>query len=411
MKFPSYVVNDLGGLSNYLLAEPDESELDARGCLSKETCKKIDSMILSDLQNRLQGYQMPTKPGRGTDPNNRWRTVSSMQKSIRFGKAEEAVFAASAAFDMDKSYLLRRLGVTAVEDVGAGSPYAMLATLAVGSSHAWRTVVDERRLMCFLADMQANAPKDRALCNFLIIVDFDNDLADDKAFMATKPNLTLKSIIENEAESIERRMCAAWIMSGTKRYAGETMPPDNDRSASHMFEYMVERGLSRMSLYLAAKTASRLGEAMWISFLFWDEWLRKTKSMMIISDGNMPEMPKVGKLLGAAYDMHTREGRVAIGKFKKEYGKELQPFFIAVSSTKQIDRLLHLGVFCCEGGRLASRVTFRNSEELQKQTLITEIGSTGLPVSLHAAFMEKLTSMLPQLNICREQVLWSKAMH
>jgi hypothetical protein len=124
----------------------------------------------------------------------------------------------------------------------------------------------------------------------------------------------------------------------------------------------------------------------------------------------MPEMPKVGKLLGAAYDMHTREGRTAIGKFKKEHFLELKPFFDQIAP-KQIDRLLHLGVFCCEGGRLASRVTFRKSETLQKQTLITEIGSTGLPVASHKAFMAKLTEMLPQLNACREKVLWAKAMH
>lgn len=284
----------------------------------------------------------------------------------------------------------------------------MLATLAVGSSHSWRTVVDERRLMCFLADMQANAPKDRSLCNFLIIVDFDHSL--DKQVMAKMPNLTLTSIIEDVTNPIERRMCAAWIMVSTKRYQGETMPPDNDRSASHLFSYMVEKGLSRMALYLAAKTASRIGEAMWISFLFWDEWLRKTsKGMMIVSE-QMPEMPKVGKLLGAAYDMHTREGRIAIGKFKKEHGQELKPFFDIVGP-KQIDRLLHLGVFCCEGGLLASRITFRGSEALQKQTLITEIGSTGLPVQEHKAFMSKLTEMLPKLNACREKVLWAKALH
>lgn len=407
MKFPSYVVNDLGGLANYLLKPPSDEELDARGCLSKEACKKIDTMILDDLQGRLQGYQMPKKPGRGTDPNNRWRTVSSMQKSIRFGMADEAVFAASAAYDMDKAYLLRRLGVTAVEDVGAGSPYAMLATLAVGSSHAWRTVVDERRLMCYLADMQAKSAKDRSLCNFLIIVDFDHSI--DKQMMAKMSNLTLQGIIEDVTNPIERRMCAAWIMAGTKRYQGETMPQDNDRSAAHLFEYMVQRGLSRMSLYLAAKTASRIGEAMWISFLFWDEWVRKTKEITILEQ-TLPVMPKVGKLLGAAYDMHTREGRMAIGKFKKEHGDELMPWFSQIAP-KQIDRLLHLGVFCCEGGLLASRVRFRKSEDLQKQTLITEIGSTGLPPAQHPGFMSKLTEMLPKLNACREKVLWAKALN
>lgn len=407
MKYPEYVQNDLGELAEYLLARPEKDELDGKGCLSKETCKQIDRMILEDLQDRVQGYQLPLKPPRGTDPNNRWRTVSSMQKAIRFGNVDAAMFAASAAYDMDKAYLLRRLGVTAVEDVGAGSPYGMLAVLAVGSSHTWRQVMDERRLMCFLATMLAKANKDRSLCNLLCAVDFDRGL--DKQSLAKLSNERLISFIEDTSDPMELRMCAAWLMAGTKRYGGETMPQDNDRQATHMFSYMVEQGLSRMSLYLAAKTASRIGESMWVSFLFFDKWLRRTKEMKTI-ETVLPDTPLVGKLLGAGYDMHTREGRTAISKFKKENPELLKPFFDAVPANMR-DTLLQFGVFIAEGGELRSRVAFTNSERLMARARKVELNYPGLPDELHDPFIQTLKDNVSKLNECRAKVLYAKSMN
>jgi hypothetical protein len=110
---------NLGNLASYLLEPPAPEELDVNGCFSRESCKKVDSMLLNDLSAKLKGFYMPEKPPRGTDPNNRRRTVSCMQKAIRFGDVEMAKFAASCAYDMNKWYLMRRLGVCAIEDVGS----------------------------------------------------------------------------------------------------------------------------------------------------------------------------------------------------------------------------------------------------------------------------------------------------
>ena len=395
---------NLGDLAEYLLQTPQPDELDENGCFSRPSCKKIDQMILNDLSARIKGFYMPKVPARGTDPNNRWRTVSCMQKAIRFGDAEMAKFAASAAYDMNKWYLLRRLGICAIEDVGVGNLYGLLAVLAASGSKEWRETVDERRLGCFLAEMLASGAKDRSACELLVIVDFDKSLPKEEWGKLTSPELA--AIVEDQARPISERACATWLMAGTKKFWGESMPKENDRPATPLFQLMVKRGMSRAMLYAAAKIASRLTEGMFVSLLLIDEWLQKTKRMTTKAF-DLPAMPKVGKLLGAAYDMHTREGRVAIGKFKKENQELLAPFLdLCPPETKDLQ--MWFGLFLAEGGMLNRRVVYENQELLWKQVHEVELAYPGLPAKLHEPFLQMLRANLGKLNECREKVLWAK---
>ena len=314
-----------------------------------------------------------------------------------------AKFAASAAYDMDRKYLMRRLGIIAIEDVGAGTLYGLLAVLAVSGSSAWREAADERRLFCFLAEMLANAPKDRTACELCVVADFDKTVPKDE--WGKWQNQQLEEIAANKANPVVDRMIATWMMAGTKKFFGTTMPKENDRPARYLFAMMAKSGMCRATLYAAAKIASRLSEGMFVSLYFMDEWLRKTKRMSI-KVADMPPTPKVGKLLGAAYDMHTREGRTAIGKFRKENWSELKPFLEhCPNDTRELQ--LWFGVFLAEGGVLSRRVVYHNTAELYELTERLELAFPGLPEPLHVPFMQYLRANIDKLNECRTKVLWA----
>ena len=163
--------------------------------------------------------------------------------------------------------------------------------------------------------------------------------------------------------------------------------------------------MCRAMLYAAAKVASRLNEGMFVSLLFMDEWLRRTQQITI-SETAMPEMPKVGKLLGAAYDMHTREGRTAIGKFRKENMKGLAPFLKHAKPGME-DLMLWFGIFVAEGGLLSRKVVYHNAERLRALSKKTELSYPGLPEALHEEYFAFLQSHLTELNECRRKVLWA----
>mgnify|MGYP005845938197 CR=1 FL=1 len=394
-------------MAGYLLAPPETSELDTRGCLSKETCKSIDHMLLDDLGKRIRRFYVPSGFPTGTDPNNKWRVVSCLQKAIRHGNTEMAQMSASVLYDLDQSYLFRRLAVIAVEDVGAGSVYSMLSSLAVAGNSAWRKSVDGRRLGVWMAKQQARAPKDRTLCDMLVVVDYEPDLP--KAEWAQLPTGDLLAHVDDVGLDFEYRMMAAWLAAGSAKYRGMSMPEDNYRDAGLLFRHMVERGHSRMALYLAAKIAGRLNEAMWVSTLFFDDWLRQTAGAGFDISSlklKLPPTPKVGQLLGAAYDMYTREGKIAIGKFRKENADVLDPFLKSVP-TNMSSTLLSYGIFQVEGGAQGNRAVFANSEPLESRAKVVEMAYTGIDPGLLPEFRQVLLDNIDALNECRAKVLYA----
>ncbi|WP_192936364.1 hypothetical protein [Sinorhizobium fredii] len=361
-------------------------------------------MILGEVAKRLKGRYYQEEQEHGTDPNNRWRTVSCLQKAVRFGDVAMARFCASVAFDMDPKYVLRRLGIVAVEDVAAGDPFAVLAVLAVIGSSGFRKSCDERRLIIFLAEMLAEAHGDRNMTDLLNAADFD--ATSPKQEWAMLPSAKLGEIAVNKDVELVQRSVAIWLMAGTKKYWGHTMPTGNDRPATPVFRLMVEQGLPRAFLYGAAKTASRLNEAFWVSFYLMNEQLLATETVEVIAD-KVPEVPRIGKLLGAAYDMHTREGKEALRRFGGSC-KAIKQFRDSTFSWQAYMTALHEAVFYVEGGVLKTRVAYAGSEEMRDLSWRNIMSRTGLPEPEHQPFFQAVAENLDYLNKLRAEVLWEK---
>jgi hypothetical protein len=386
-------------LADFLLAAPEPSEIED-GMFSKEAVNAVEHLFLKTAEQRIKGFYMPAEVGHGTDPNNKWRTISSLQKSIRFGLIDDARFAVSAAFDMDKSHTLKRLGVIAVEDCMMGNPlYVGIILAALGHAH-WRKTLDERRFMIWMAGELAAGDKDRTAVNLLVTADREELVPKDE--WATAPDMQLIAAAMNDEFTHPQRMCACWLLAGTKRYQGHTFPEWNDRKPIGLFQMMVEQGASRFLLYVAAKTASRLGEAMFATMPMIHDMLSSCPEPWIMSQNVYPR--RVGKLLGAAYDQYTREGKVAIKKFFRE-SSVMKPFVDLMSPSVR-DRLQYGGVFHAEGGCLSERVVYGEP----CMGLVKAVGGPERFGELGDAaheYLEAIRSDLDFLNECRKQVLWA----
>ena len=403
MQYPVAIHENMGELAALLLSPPTPDELDERGCFSKEACAKVETLLLKDFEKQLKGKFFPEENDHGTNPNNRWRTVSCLQKAIRFGDRPMARFAASVGYDMDAKYVLRRLGVIAVEDVAMGNLYGTLMVLAAMGNSAWRQACDERRLVIALADLLASQQQDRNLTDWLNMASFDETV--DREAMCAKVNEELTEIVLNQQRFPPERMVALWAMAGTKKYWGHNMPKV-DRPPEGVFTLMVKQGLPRAMLYGAARTASRLSEAFWVSFYFAHEQLAATPIMQVIDDP-MLEYTKVGKLLGASYDMHTREGKQAIGKFSHSC-KDVAMFKPFLTKGGDWQTLVSEAVFAVEGGRLRHRAVYGNSEWIKDRSWNGILKHFGLPASQHNDFLAAVESNVPYLNKIRESILWAK---
>lgn len=387
-------------LEQFLFEQPTPQEIGDDGTFTKEACDTVEKLFLKAAELGIKGFYMPAEPGRGTNPENKWRTISSLQKAIRFGLVEDAQFAASAAFDMDKAHTLRRLGVIAVEDCLMGNPLMVgIILAALGNAH-WRKALDERRFMIWIAGELAAGVKDRTAVNLLVTAEMEQLVPKKEWAKATDVQLIATAM--NDEFTMPQRMCAAWLLAGTRRYAGHTFPDTNNRKPTGLFRMMVEIGCPRLLLYFAAKTASRLGEAMFATMPLVHAMLQTASTFDFGYQETYPA--KVGKLLGAAYDQYVREGKVAIKKFFRE-SKELKPYVKAMSAGAQ-DRLMFGGVFHAEGGCLGKRIIYGG----HCQSLISMVsGPTRFADlgDLAPTYLEAIRQQIVFLNECRGKVLWA----
>ncbi|MCO5157845.1 MAG: hypothetical protein M9945_14045 [Aquamicrobium sp.] len=402
MKYAEHFEEQFGSklLAQFLLKRPMAKEIGDDGTFTKDACDDVDKAFLMAAEKGIKGFYMPAEIGHGTNPDNKWRTISSLQKAIRFGLVEDAQFAVSAAYDMDKAHTLRRLGVIAVEDCLMGNPLMVgIVLAAMGNAH-WRKSLDERRFMIWVARELAAGVKDRTAVNLLVTAELEQMVPKKEWAKATDGQLIATAM--NEDFTFPQRMCAAWLLAGTRRYAGNTFPDTNNRKPTGLFRMMVEIGCPRLLLYFAAKTASRLSEAMFAAMPLVHEMLRAAPVVDHSHQAIYPE--KVGKLLGAAYDQYVREGKVAIKKFFRE-SKELEPYVKAMPAGAQ-DRLQFGGVFHAEGGCLGKRVTYGPD----CQALIALVGGPSRFADLGdlaPTYLEAIREEIGFLNQCRSKVLWA----
>jgi len=124
-----------------------------------------------------------------------------------------------------------------------------------------------------------------------------------------------------------------------------------------------------------------------------------------VVENDLPPTPKIGKLLAASYDEHTREGQSAIMKFFRET-PQLHKFVEACPPDKQRELKMN-AVFRAEGGLLRTQL-FYGLSPITSDTVASEKRYVSmLPPELAKDFLPTVRSLLPQLNEAREKVLWA----
>ncbi len=380
-------------------ASPDE--LDERGCFSKQACADIDVSMLAFATQRVGHFTVPEGLLTGSDPNNKWRTISCLQKAIRFGDVWMAMNAANAAYDMDPAHLLKRLGVISAEDVSFGNMSAAAVGLAMLGNSAWRKSVGERRMVVWLARELAAGMKDRTLIDMLVWAAMDKQgVAEISKWSDDK----LADRIADKEWTCTARLRAAWMLAGTAKFGGFGMPKDNARTPTRLFRTMAELKMTRFGLWFAARVCSRLYEPLFVVTLLADEWVRGDMPISHVEQ-EIPNKAKVGKLLGACYDQYTREGRSAINKFFKE--DDVMRTYRDAAHSDHKEYVLYEGVFLAEQV-LDHRVTYGENEAMHAAVTTSAIAFHGMLQSgMAASYLPALRERLPLLNAAREKVLYA----
>lgn len=380
-------------------------DLDDDG-LPTELMDCLDRLLCEDAVRKILEWPLPTGLPVGRLRDDKWRTVSSLQKAIRRGDVWAAMSAAHAAYGMDPRYLFRRLVVCAIEDVLLGNLYGVAVTLALAGNYRSRRIAGDRKVAVWLAALLASGFKDRTACNLCVVVDYDRNIHPLMRDWTHRPDADLAGKATDLSRPVEERMLAAWLLAGTKRYWNLNVPTSNDRPRWSLMRLMIEGRMPLILYYIADRAAIRGGDCMFVALLPLWQMLEAGDDPLQLRQGSMPNDPGIGPLLACAYDMHTRDGRTALQHFA---GRPVVASAIDCNLSPE-DRFSALcaAVFAVEGGVLNARISSPEIDRIHVRAVEVEHQYYGLRSDdERRALMRAVQENLSALHDVRREVVAS----
>lgn len=333
--------------------------------------------------------------------NYKWLLVSSLQKAIRRGMAEEAVTLWNVVKEIDKFYVSYRVSIMAIEDVGLGNQdlvYDFLTTslkkqnlLDKGGDDYLENVVRELAL----------SVKDRTAC--------------DATWLAGKiepPSLEKEDLIayfKDENLSIIERSLSGWLLTGTKKIKHPLVSNfDEQSNIEELIQLHEELTIDKKSIEVI-KTSypyqkephlfayglltknyeneknQKLGE-----YTTGDSFEKKIETPIYNFNG----IP----ILYSAVDGHTSEGKRVLDKIRTK--KEIQAIISHLDEEKQSYLLKH-ALFKSEGQLVNKRLFYPTASQIYKSSQnFYNDGQTNLK-----ELIKTVEYLIPEINNIRESTL------
>lgn len=236
--------------------------------------------------------------------------ASHLQKAIRRGLADEATWATSHLYDVDRAYLSHRLAVMAVEDVGAGNPaIASLLPPAKWGAKCFNSTKseDDRRAWLRVAATFASSVKDRTPCEWMACEFW---LQDFEQMVGPWKHLSPQDCITaayDQSQPWWYRGLMAWRAVGTDLFPGHSLPV-----VSGQWPAWVEASpLEARPLLLGFGARQREAHPVFLPLAL---HARQADPTAHVARLQLPVL-KHREWLSSALDKHTREGQRSLSRF------------------------------------------------------------------------------------------------
>lgn len=297
-----------------------------------------------------------------------WVAMSLLQKALRRGRADLARQAAVTLLRDSPARLWRRLGSIAFEDIGLGSlPTVGLTTAALTGKRFRQSLGGEWAVASVVVDALAEARKSRATDDLFMALEWLPELAEAKCEMARESNPRLR-LIALTTKSLHRRALALLFLLGTDRPGGKL--PVRRGEPGLAFDLLDELGVAPTTLAICREGHRKTGEALppLLALLALENGLRQGTT-----NDPMPPEVMIGGAPSWAFDMFTREGKIALSRLLATTAGIADFARTAVPKTQQVGFLGQV-LFRVEGGVLANRVGGDLSDRLHAQLMFETLG-------------------------------------
>jgi hypothetical protein len=325
-----------------------------------------------------------------------WVISSLLQKAIRRGEADTAQRAAHTLFKLKGSAIWRRLMVIAFEDVGVGSPDALVMSVAAGVDPSWRRQLGgDAHVVMALARIMAEAAKDRS-SDYLTEAGNHLSLVGTAQAIGTSSIDARLAVVSDAQLSLLHRAVAVRSVWGT----GDAASKSNLAALIAAFRsFGVPEELVVATEIAAVKTREPITVIVPLIWL-----VANTGQIRSICDCPIPPSPVVGNVPTYALDMHTRLGREAIWRFASENDAVQSCLDLYVPAKRWRDAANN-AAFYVDAAPVSRRLMWDQSESLEAFGIERDLSLAGVKPEGHRALLETVRDNLDHLNLLRSEVL------
>ena len=302
--------------------------------------------------------------------------------------------------ELDPDGLWRRLISIAYEDVGAADIEALIETVAVATSQAWRSKHGHAQARAFAVRRLADAPKDRSADLLMLAVRYHDSL---RHMRETCSKMTIEErlrLVANPSAALEERAVAAWFCSGLDFRYEHLVGHGNLQGLSDVYRTVgVNAELTSATMMAARRTREPF---IILLPLVWLEIQRLGNAS--VSEEPVPESPVVNGLPLCALDEHTRLGKQAINRLVGEDVRLRACLERFAPKARWISAAQH-AAFYADGTLIARRLQWPQSRPLEVLGIEGDLASAHVPREGVQPLLNVMHDCIPRLNDIRRE-LW-----
>lgn len=374
--------------------------------VSDTTIDEVQDALVAELLTLSEtDYPCPLAKIHLSKENAKWRALSSLQKAIRRGHEENALKMVSALINSgEEEHVLKRLCTIALEDVAFGDPGLCGMVFAFAASQKIRAKTGGWPTLLALTKLLAVAHKDRIPCEIAVSAGYSPEDDAYKKAMYARTTAELTAMAHDwQAHHWQDVQTATRFLSGHMKMDGEYLNAHRAMTAFRatfsdcppLIRYIAHRSAAGGGESAALVSGMRLG---WHLLYHHPE-----ADPITLSDELDPPGKVVKSILLEALDMHTQEGKQAFRTLLKAEGKDFAKWVKAAGG----DPLEALGnaIFMVEGKVCNRRLTSPDIHRISHLSHEAQMGRAGLPKDQLHKLCTEVTTLIPALNVHREQVL------
>lgn len=298
--------------------------------------------------------------------NQKWLFISSMQKAIRRGMADEALILWNESRKIESFYAAYRLSIIAIEDVGLGNEDLVHDFLSTSLKKAEVEKKGGEEYLKSVVVGLANSNKDRSACDLTWMVG-GLDLG----------NVNQEELIEiyKNSPDIFEKALAAWLIVGTKKIKHGVYSYDDKNEIDTLVKINKELNYDEKANNVLLSSINYHKEPHIFAYPILKSYFDKEKDMMI---GNYKSgdvySPKLNNpifylndipILLSAVDGHTSEGKKVIDKLSTN--KKVINILKNDNGINK-DYMLKHALFKAEGQIVNKRLIYPTATEIFKKS-------------------------------------------